>query len=47
MVFMDIKRDITAKLYTDLSEKHIIILIGARQVGKTYLLKKIEEEARP
>lgn len=43
---MEIKRTILGKLLADLLEKNITILIGARQVGKTFLLRKIESEAK-
>jgi predicted AAA+ superfamily ATPase len=43
---MEIKRDVLGKLLTDLKEKYITILIGARQVGKTFLLRKVESEAK-
>lgn len=43
---MSIKRNIINKLYEDLSTRFISILVGARQVGKTYLLKKVEKEAQ-
>ncbi|MBI5699319.1 ATP-binding protein [Candidatus Saganbacteria bacterium] len=43
---MEIKRHILAKLLDDLKEKYVTILVGARQVGKTFLLKKIEAEAK-
>ena len=42
---MEIKREIATALINDLSEKAITILIGARQVGKTFLLKMIAEHA--
>ncbi|MEA3305468.1 MAG: ATP-binding protein [Candidatus Omnitrophota bacterium] len=43
---MDAKRIIYNKLRDDLDKPEISILLGARQVGKTYLLRKIEEFAR-
>ena len=43
---MEIKREIIKKLHDDLGEKYITILIGARQVGKTFLLKKIAKYAK-
>jgi predicted AAA+ superfamily ATPase len=46
MVYMDIKRHIKAKLYNDINDKQVSILVGARQTGKTYLLKQVEEEAK-
>ena len=42
---MEIKRNILDELYKDLSSKYVTILVGARQVGKTYLLKRVKEEA--
>ena len=46
MVIMNIKRNIIKDLYADLSTKHISILLGARQVGKTFLLREVEKEAK-
>lgn len=46
MVFMEINRSIINKLASDFSEKSTSILVGARQVGKTYLMCKIEERAK-
>lgn len=43
---MDAKRIVYNKLCDDLDKPEISILLGARQVGKTYLLRKIEEFAR-
>ncbi|MCK5654795.1 MAG: ATP-binding protein [Candidatus Aureabacteria bacterium] len=43
---MDAKRIIYNKLCDDLDKPEISILLGARQVGKTYLLRKVEEFAR-
>lgn len=43
---MNAKRLIYNKLCDDLDKPEISILLGARQVGKTYLLKKIEKFAR-
>ena len=43
---MDAKRIIYNKLCNDLNRPEISILLGARQVGKTYLLKKIEKFAK-
>lgn len=43
---MDIKRSLFNELCDDLTDRRCSILVGARQVGKTYLLKKIEKEAR-
>jgi predicted AAA+ superfamily ATPase len=46
MVIMDINRCIFNKLYDDHNNRFITILIGARQVGKTHLLRKLEHEFR-
>lgn len=46
MVIVEIKRNIINRLYDDLSDRKPSILVGARQVGKTFLLKKVEDEAR-
>lgn len=43
---MNIKRNIFNKLEEELSTNNITILIGARQVGKTYLLRQLEGTAR-
>lgn len=43
---MEIKRTITENLYNDLNEKYVVILIGARQVGKTFLLNKVATLAK-
>ena len=43
---MDAKRIIYNKLCDDLDKPEISILLGARQVGKPYLLRKVEEFAR-
>lgn len=43
---MQIKRDIFEELYADLRERYITILVGARQVGKTFLLRKLERYAK-
>ena len=43
---MDAKRLIYKKLCDDLDKPEISILLGARQVGKTYLLKKLEKFTR-
>ncbi len=43
---MEIKRNIFKTLSDDIFSKEISILIGARQVGKTFLLKKIKSEAQ-
>ena len=41
---MEFKRTIYNSLEDDLNSKKITILFGARQVGKSYLLKKLEQE---
>lgn len=41
-----IKRNILNKLQQELSQPEIIILLGARQVGKTTLLKMLQDYAR-
>lgn len=41
---MEFKRTIYGSLQNDLNSKKITILFGARQVGKSYLLKKLEKE---
>ena len=41
-----IKRSILPDLREHLSEKEMTILIGARQVGKTYLMRLLEEELK-
>lgn len=43
---MKINRFIINKLYDDFLDHSATILIGARQVGKTFLLKEVEEEAK-
>lgn len=43
---MNAKRIIYKELCDDLNRPEISILLGARQVGKTYLLKKIEKFAK-
>jgi len=43
---MEIKRNIFNTLCSDLGNRFITILVGARQVGKTFLMRKVEEEAR-
>ena len=40
------KRSIFEKLNAHISKKHITLLIGARQVGKTTLLKQLQKEAQ-
>jgi len=39
-----IPRDIYARLIKDLFAEEVTILVGARQVGKTFLIKKLVEE---
>ena len=43
---MQIKRNVINQLHDDLSTRTISILVGARQVGKTFLLRQIEKEAQ-
>ncbi len=43
---MEINRSIFNNLYNDLKIKKTTILVGPRQVGKTYLLQKLEKKAR-
>jgi predicted AAA+ superfamily ATPase len=43
---MKIKRNVFNKLYGEVTEPEISILLGARQVGKTTLLKQLEERAK-
>jgi len=45
MVPMKIKRPIFNKLWTEIKEPEISILLGARQVGKTTLMHQIESRA--
>jgi predicted AAA+ superfamily ATPase len=45
MVTMEIKRSIYNKLCDDLNDDRALLLIGARQVGKTFLMKKLRDEA--
>jgi len=42
---MEIEREIAKELSKEIEDIHITILIGARQVGKTFLLRKIRDEA--
>ncbi|OGC09432.1 hypothetical protein A3F86_00750 [candidate division WOR-1 bacterium RIFCSPLOWO2_12_FULL_45_9] len=42
---MEIKRHILANLLEDFNDRNTAIMVGARQAGKTFLLKKIEAEA--
>jgi predicted AAA+ superfamily ATPase len=46
MVNMEISRDIGDKLKQELRKRQITVLVGARQVGKTFLLKKIAQYAK-
>jgi len=46
MVPMNIKRNIFNKLYSEISEPEISILLGARQVGKTTILKQLADRAK-
>ena len=43
---MNFKRNIYPALVQDSQNPKIIILIGARQVGKTYLMKKLANELK-
>lgn len=43
---MKIKRNIFNKLYGEISEPEVSILLGARQVGKTTLLHQLESKAK-
>lgn len=43
---MIIKRPIFNKLYGEIKEPEISVLLGARQVGKTTLLKQLESQAK-
>jgi predicted AAA+ superfamily ATPase len=43
---MEIKRSIINELYNDIDTRETSILVGARQVGKTFLLRKIESRAK-
>ena len=46
MVPMNMKRNVINKLYSEISEPEISILLGARQVGKTTLMHQLERQAR-
>lgn len=46
MVQIKINRILFNKLYSEISEPHVSILLGARQVGKTTLLRQLENAAR-
>jgi len=43
---MDINRSVFNRLYDDLDVKKSTILVGPRQVGKTYLLRKLAKKAQ-
>ena len=43
MIFMSIIRDLTLKIKKYLKKDEILLIIGARQVGKTTLLHQVEE----
>ena len=43
---MEIKRAIFEELKNEIDQKYVSILVGPRQVGKTFLLRKIEAECR-
>ncbi|OGP85588.1 MAG: hypothetical protein A2V87_07140 [Deltaproteobacteria bacterium RBG_16_58_17] len=45
MVNMKIKRSIYKQLADDLNRPEVSIILGPRQVGKTFLLKKLESGA--
>jgi len=45
MVFVDINRSIFKSLQDDLLDRRATILVGARQVGKTYLMRKLRDVA--
>ena len=46
MVNMKIKRSIYKQLAGDLNRPEVSIILGPRQVGKTFLLKELEDEAK-
>ena len=46
MVNMKIKRSIYKQLADDLYRPEVSIILGPRQVGKTFLLKELEGEAK-
>jgi predicted AAA+ superfamily ATPase len=46
MVIMKIKRNIYNNLSCDLDRAEVSIILGPRQVGKTFLLKELEGEAK-
>ncbi|MEA3493682.1 MAG: ATP-binding protein [Candidatus Margulisiibacteriota bacterium] len=43
---MEIKRDTINSLNKDIDESYVTILVGSRQVGKTFLLRKIADFAK-
>lgn len=43
---MNIKRSIYSQLVNDLNRPEVSIILGPRQVGKTFLLKKLEKDVR-
>lgn len=40
---MDIKRSVFNSLVADLQRREVSIILGPRQVGKTFLLRKLED----
>jgi hypothetical protein len=46
IVIMEINRNIFEELCDDLSDRRPTLLVGARQTGKTFLLRKLEDYAR-
>jgi predicted AAA+ superfamily ATPase len=44
--FMKIKRNIFKDLTAQFDEPKISVLVGSRQVGKTFLLRELEVEAK-
>lgn len=40
---MEIRRDILETLKLELKQQKVLVLLGARQVGKTYLMQELEE----
>jgi uncharacterized protein len=46
IVIVELNRNIFARLCDDLDDRRASLLVGARQVGKTFLLKKVMAEAR-
>ena len=43
---MDVKRSIYDQLVKELSKPEVLILVGARQVGKTFLLNELEKHVK-